>query len=145
MSCEAETVRELRQCGSRVTTQRLKIALALQHLGGHRSAEEIFDAVSDSEPHAAIALPTVYRTLNTLRELGLVAKMDAPHAKITYSWVNAREPHHHLICVRCGAELPLDRVVLETLRRTIEEQTDFEPHLGHLSIPGRCSACRDTP
>jgi Fur family transcriptional regulator, ferric uptake regulator len=142
MSCEAETERALRASGSRVTTPRLRIALALRHLGGHRTAEEIHAAAGAADPRAAIALPTVYRTLSTLRECGLIAKIDAPHAKTTYAWVDQRAPHHHLVCVRCGAELPLDQRVLDDLRRAIERESDFAPHLGHLAIPGLCSACR---
>lgn len=142
MSCEADTIRALRESGSRVTTPRLKIAVALRHMGGHRTAEEIREALLADDPHTAIALPTVYRTLNTLRETGLVATIDAPRARTTYSWVDPDAPHHHLVCVRCGAELPLDRRVLADLSRAIEQQTDFEPHLGHLAIPGLCRACR---
>ncbi len=142
MTCEADTVAALRAAGSRVTTPRLKIAVALRHLGGHRTAEEIHDALATDDAHSAIALPTVYRTLNTLRESGLVAKIDAPRSRTTYSWVDQHAPHHHLVCMRCGAELPLDRRVLADLVRAIEEQTDFEPHLGHLAIPGLCRECR---
>lgn len=142
MSCEEATVQALRDSGCRVTTPRLKIAVALRHLGGHRSAEEIHAALVAEDPHSAIAVPTIYRTLTTLREAGLVARVEAPRAPTAFAWVDVDAPHHHLVCVRCGAELPLDRRVLDDLSRTIERQTDFEPHLGHLSIPGLCRACR---
>ena len=68
MSCESETAKELRQSGRRFTVQRLKVAAALRHSGGHRTAEEIHDLVSQVEPHASIPLSTVYRTLGTLKE-----------------------------------------------------------------------------
>ena len=145
MSCESESAQSLRSVGGRVTSQRVEIAATLRHLGEHRTAEEIFDAVTQRALHAGISRPTVYRTLNTLRELGLVAKVDSTQPRGSYAWVNEHAPHHHLVCVRCGAELPLDRTLLESLRGAIEAETDFEAHLGHLTIPGRCRACRAAP
>jgi Fe2+ or Zn2+ uptake regulation protein len=142
MSCEHDTAQELRDSGRRFTVQRLKIAAALRHSGGHCTAEEIHEIVSREDPHAGMPLSTVYRTLGTLKELRLVAEVDAG-GRAAWEWVNPDEPHHHLICQRCGVELDLDPKLLERLGEQIEAETGFEAYLDHIAIVGRCRACHE--
>jgi Fur family ferric uptake transcriptional regulator len=141
MSCERDTAKELRETGRRFTVQRLKVAAALRHSGGHRTAEEIHELVSRAEPHASIPLSTVYRTLGTLKELRLVAEVDAG-GRAAYEWV-AEQPHHHLVCQQCGAEADLDARLLEGLGDEIRAATGFEAYLDHFAISGRCAGCRE--
>lgn len=143
MSCEGDTARELRQSGRRFTPQRLRIAAALRHAGGHRSAEEICEVVRRQDPHAAIPLSTVYRTLSTLKEMRLVSELDAGD-RAAFEWMDAERPHHHLRCRECGAEIDLGPASLDQLREQIRAETGFEPFLDHFSIVGRCERCRAT-
>ncbi len=140
MSCEGDTAEELRGTGRRFTVQRLKVAAALRHSGGHRTAEEIHELVSQAEPHASMPLSTVYRTLGTLKELRLVAEVDAG-GRAAYEWVG-EQPHHHLVCRQCGAETDLDARLLEGLGDEIRASTGFEPYLDHMAIAGRCAWCQ---
>ena len=141
MSCEYDTAKELRQTGRRFTVQRLKVAAALRHSGGHRTAEEIHELVAQAEPHASMPLSTVYRTLGTLKELRLVAEVDAG-GRAAYEWV-AEQPHHHLMCQRCGTEAGLDPRLLEQLGEGIRAATGFDAYLDHFAINGCCARCRD--
>lgn len=143
MSCERQTAQELRAKGRRFTVQRLKVAAALRHSGGHCTAEEIHETLSREDPHADMALSTVYRTLGALKELRLVAELDAG-GRAAYEWVELERPHHHLICQRCGAEQDLDRKLPERLREEILAETGFEAYLDHLSVAGRCANCRSS-
>lgn len=140
MSCEGDTAHELRETGRRFTVQRLKVAAALRHCGGHRTAEEIHELLTSEDPHAAIPLSTVYRTLATLKELRLVSEVDAG-ARATYEWVSD-QPHHHLVCRRCGTDVALDPALLASLSDEIRSATGFEAHLDHLAIHGACAGCR---
>jgi len=140
VSCEADTAQELRDTGRRFTVQRLKVAAALRHCGGHRTAEEIHDLLAAQNPHAVVPLSTVYRTLGTLKELRLVSEVDAG-GRATYEWV-AEQPHHHLVCERCEADLDLDPDILADLAGRIRAETGFEAYLDHLAIQGICAACR---
>jgi Fur family transcriptional regulator, ferric uptake regulator len=143
MSCERETAEGLRTRGRRFTVQRLKVAAALRHSGGHCTAEEIHEIVSREDPHAGMPLSTVYRTLGTLKELRLVAELDAG-GRAAYEWVELEQPHHHLICQRCGAEQDLNRRLPERLCEEILAETGFEAYLDHLSLAGRCANCRSS-
>ena len=101
MSCEADTVTLLRSGGRRSTWQRQVVALALRHAGWHCTAEELRALVQGRDASTRMPLSTVYRALATLKELRLVSEVDAG-GRAAFEWVDREQPHHHLVCARCG-------------------------------------------
>jgi Fe2+ or Zn2+ uptake regulation protein len=93
----------LRERGMRATPQRLAIHAALQELGRHSTAEEVFARVHGSVP--GVSLPTVYAALELLADLGLANRVQAGRA---VRFDPRTEPHHHLVCTVCGAVTDLD-------------------------------------
>ncbi len=126
----------LRRVGQRVTPQRLVILGALQH-GQHLSADEVFARVEPLLP--AVNRSTVYRTLETFRDLGLVSETDLGGGARQFELI--ADPHHHLICHHCGGILELDDDLVEPLRRAIHARYGFAPAIGHLAVFGFCAAC----
>ncbi len=141
MSCEPELTRAIREGGRRCTPQRLRVATALRHVGGHRTAEEIRALVTAEAPRAPLPLSTVYRALDMLKALRLVSEVEAG-GRAAFEWVDGERPHHHLVCQRCGAEQRLDPVLLDRLGASIRGATGFEAHLDHLAVAGLCAQCR---
>ena len=141
MSCDSEVEDAIRGHGRRFTPQRLRVALALRHAGGHRTAEEIRSLVDNAGPERRVPLSTVYRALETLRELRLVSEVEA-NGRTAYEWVYVEQPHHHLVCLRCGAETTLDPQLLARVARQISRETGFEAYLDHTSLAGLCPQCR---
>ncbi|HRV91220.1 MAG TPA: transcriptional repressor, partial [Anaerolineae bacterium] len=70
MGGQSELVNDLKERGLRVTPQRAIILEAIEGLSGHITAEDIFGVVK--EVNSYISLATVYRTLELLKELGLI-------------------------------------------------------------------------
>lgn len=128
---------ELHSRGQRVTPQRLLIHRALVELDRHATAEEVLQRVSGTLPN--FSLPTVYATLDLLEELGIVRRVSARHGATLYD--PRREPHHHLLCNRCGRveDLDMDLDVSPALRRARRE--GFQPAAAELVVTGVCSAC----
>ena len=60
------------------------------------SAQEIIDALPSDTDQA-----TVYRTIKSLKEKGVIKQIDLRHNHAHYELANIAE-HHHLICLRCG-------------------------------------------
>lgn len=143
MSCEGEVERAIRQSGCRVTVQRSKILSALRHGTGHQTADEIHGDVLSSDPHAVISLSTVYRTLETLQQAGVVSALDAGTGTMVYEWADQARPHHHLVCRDCGdvQEIALDGV--ERLEDEIRGRSHFTPDIRHMGIGGLCAACAE--
>ena len=88
--------------------------------------------------------PTVYRAIEQLLALKLVARLASRNAFVTC----AHPGHSHdcvlLVCDRCGrtAELEdgrLDRLILEDARKS-----GFEPRHRTLEVEGTCKTCRGT-
>ena len=58
--------------GQRMTSQRRLLLNIIRNADGHLDADELFRQAKEKEPR--ISLSTVYRNLNLLKEVGLVAE-----------------------------------------------------------------------
>ena len=86
----------LRKSGSKATPSRLAILDVFKRTRNPMSAQEIMDALPQGTDQA-----TVYRTLKSLKEKGLIRQIDLRHNHAHYELADIAE-HHHLICLRCG-------------------------------------------
>jgi Fur family ferric uptake transcriptional regulator len=139
MSCENETAKALRTAGQKVTPQRMLILCAVRHHQEHVTAGDILEEVRRSYPYVDIS--TVYRTLNSARELRLVNELSRSGADTLYEWTG-HDRHHHLICRACGAETVLDHSHLDSLAADLLEEHGFQADLDHFAITGLCAGCR---
>ncbi|MGD9050097.1 MAG: transcriptional repressor [Anaerolineae bacterium] len=129
----------VRQHGLRITRQRAIILQALCELKRHASAEEVYDRVTLHRRD--LDLSTVYRTLETLHNLGIVSQTDLGHGCSEYEIVG-EQPHHHLVCQHCGRIIELDDAYLATVAENIRQDFGFAPASTHFAIFGTCKACR---
>ena len=133
-------VEELRARGMRVTPQRAIIFKVIEELDGHITAEDIFQEVQQVNPY--ISLATVYRTLELLKELKLVNQTNFGRSQ-TYFALKDHGPHHHLVCMECGAIEEFEDELFEPVRANLKEQFGFKAHTEHMSIFGICAKCRN--
>ncbi len=140
MSGVSETEVTLRGLGYRLTPQRLMIVEAVLGSDEHVFADEIFQTVRHRYPH--INISTVYRTLELLKDLGLITVTDLGEGKVCYHWAE-KGRHHHLVCQACGELLGLDDSVLDSLEETLLQRYGFQAKLSHLAIFGLCRQCRE--
>lgn len=101
----------LRASGFRLTHQRLEVVREVASTDAHPDADQVFRAVRERVP--TISLDTVYRTLGTLTDLGLVSRVLGVSGTARFD-ANASH-HHHFVCSRCGriddvASMDLDGV-----------------------------------
>ena len=81
----------------RVTEQRLEIFRTLAQSKAHPSAEAVFAAVRKKLPN--ISLDTVYRTLASMEEAGVVFRVGlSTKARFDADLT----PHYHFVCMDCG-------------------------------------------
>ena len=88
----------LRANGFRLTHQRLEVVRELAATDAHPDAEHVFRSVRKRVP--TISLDTVYRTLGTLADLGLVSRFVGASGAVRYD-PNLSQ-HHHFVCTGCG-------------------------------------------
>jgi Fur family ferric uptake transcriptional regulator len=138
MSCHQITMEQLRAAGCRMTPQRALVAEALHHLGGHVTADRVLAHVQMQHPY--MDLSTVYRTLERFAELGLVRAFRGAGGPAQFEL--AEEPHHHLVCTRCGDVQALPVAALDDLMAQLDVDHGFRAEMHHLAIPGLCAACQ---
>ena len=137
-SVQESYTERLRRLGVRVTLQRLFVLEALEQTGGHMTAEEIMQWALRRYP--TLNLATVYRTLELLVSVGLVAQTDLGGGATYYELVGD-SPHHHLACERCGQVIEMDEHLLAGLRAEALSVYGFHARPRHLAIFGLCRAC----
>jgi len=79
----------------KVTPQRLSLLEAFENLKNHPSAEAIIEYVHSKYPN--IAVGTIYKTLETFVEKGIIQKVKNKNGVARYD--NITTKHHHLYSV----------------------------------------------
>lgn len=121
-----------------MTPQRMIVVEALEAADHHISAEEIHRQAHARYPYMNIS--TVYRTLELLKDLGLVAETDLGAGRLVYHPAG-KAHHHHLVCRKCGSVQDIDESVFERLHKELREQYGFDAEFEHVGIFGVCRAC----
>ncbi len=134
----ADYIARLRGLGVRVTPQRLLVLEGLEALGGHITADALLQWAAQRYP--ALNLATVYRTLDLLLSIGLIAQTDLGSGVTSFELVG-ESPHHHLVCERCGAVGELDAALLAPLQQRLMERYGFRANPRHVALFGLCREC----
>ncbi|HET8845581.1 MAG TPA: Fur family transcriptional regulator [Ktedonobacteraceae bacterium] len=128
----------LRKRGYRLTPQRFMIMSVIQEAHEHLSVEQIAERVQKRNPY--VSLSTVYRTLELLRELGLIRENRLPGEQPRYEIVEGTA-HHHLVCRHCRTVIHLDEQLLGNLHEKLQEDYHFYGLTLDLVASGYCSTC----
>ncbi len=80
----------------RVTPQRIAVLEALLELRNHPTAENIIEYIKKNHPN--IATGTVYKTLETFVEKGMIGKVKTERDVMRYDALTMH--HHHLYCFK---------------------------------------------
>lgn len=139
MTCTEKFIATLRAHGMRMTPQREMVLAALHELDGHESADEIFQRVQARS--AAVDISTVYRTLELLQEMGMLAVAETPDGQRRYALSGQHSDHVHLVCRRCGHEIEADAEAFQALADVARQRYGFTLDLAHRSLGGMCAAC----
>jgi Fur family transcriptional regulator, peroxide stress response regulator len=85
---------KLAQAGLKITPQRMVVLEAVIELRNHPTAENVINFIKTNHPN--IATGTVYKTLETFVEKGLIKKVKTDRDIMRYDAMT--DPHHHLYC-----------------------------------------------
>ncbi len=121
--------------GLKITPQRVAVYEILLRSENHPTVEEIYEEVKKKYPFVSLA--TVYRTVETLEQMGLAKKVCYWGSSARYD-ANT-DDHHHLICVSCGA---IRDIYMEDQISIPEELEGFRTEGYSVNIYGLCPECR---
>jgi len=126
-----------RNTGMRMTHQRMEIFREVAQTNEHPDAETIFRRVREKMP--TVSHDTVYRTLASLEEMGLVRRVETIAGRARYDANPDR--HHHFICSQCGSISDIYLKKEPSLPEGIEKLGCAETL--HIQVRGVCHDCKN--
>lgn len=135
MKTREEIREQFRAKGVPLTHQRLAVYEELAGRHDHPSAESLYESLKKAYP--SLSLATVYKTLQTLHEMGMVARVDSPAAQARYDAIV--ETHHHAVCMACGSIEDLFDARLDRLPPPSTK--GFVPSGHSVHFHGLCASC----
>jgi Fur family ferric uptake transcriptional regulator len=140
MSCEQLFREQLRKKGLRLTSQRKLVLEILHHQDGPVSAEMVYESVHQIDPQ--LDRSTIYRTLDLLKEFGIVQQIQSNDRYKSYEHTGTNQPHVHMFCQKCGKIFIEDQKLFNEIQKSLEDKLGFTPDWSQMTIPGICEACQ---
>ena len=135
MTTPEQLASKLKALGIRQTPQRLAIAEVVVNSGDHPSVKEIYQRVKEFFPYVTLA--TVYSTLETLEQAGIVRAL--PFQKQSRYDANL-SPHANLVCV---VDSGAGRDIVSEMKSRLEATSEFEFTGQRVDFYGWCRNCAD--
>ena len=124
--------------GLKVTKNRLTIYEALNKKEYPCTAEQLSKDILGE----GINLSTIYRTLNSFKEKGLV-KLEVNEKKENVFSLIQAEDKHILVCKICHRRIPLKGCPYHSVNEKIEKETGFLIEDQNTEIYGICPDCQN--
>jgi Fur family peroxide stress response transcriptional regulator len=126
-----------RKRGISITPQRVAVYSILTEARDHPSAENIYNKVKVLFPD--ISVDTVYRTLSTFSEMGLVDEVEGYGQAKRYDPV--LKQHHHFRCKKCNKIIDFEDEGLNKLRLPAVISTKYVVSSVKVVAEGLCDEC----
>ena len=127
--------------GQRLTPQRQRILELFEALGegSHLSAEQVHQRLLGAD--ARVSLATVYRTVTTLVDQGVLHALAVEGGVSTYGLTE--KPHHHAVCTECATMIEVPATRLSTALEHASEGSSFTlSEQAGLTLHGLCPDCQ---
>jgi Fur family ferric uptake transcriptional regulator len=123
--------------GGRRTMSRQAVIRVIVDSHGHVTADDIATEVKKDFP--SVDVSTVYRTLETLRDIDIVDRVYFADGSTVYHLKDHQ--HHHLCCESCGAVQELPITLLESVESSLFNEFGFRVTQRPLGFFGLCAEC----
>ncbi|NIS09720.1 MAG: transcriptional repressor [Candidatus Dadabacteria bacterium] len=125
--------------GLKCTPQRIAVFKVIEESKTHMSIEKIHTEVKKLLSNVGLA--TIYRTLDSLIELGLIEKVHLEDG--CHNFTSALSGHRHaLVCKVCDQIVEYEDCPLEGIKEDVSKKTGFEIDNHYLQLFGTCSDCQ---
>ncbi len=134
----------IKKHGYKFTVQKRIILLEVINSNTHLSVKEIYDRVK----HNRIGITTVYRSLKTFNELGIVKEINVNGTSYYEIKIFSGNPLHiHFKCSKCNSIIDIEDNFLNLeyikLNKKIEEKNNLEIDDLNIMLIGICSKCKE--
>ena len=131
---------QIKKKGHRVTRSRELICKILEDSGhAHFTVDELYKKVT--KKNTDIDLATVYRTLELLGEIGLIAHLHQAHGSGIYFLKN-NENTMHIICLDCNKIIDVSSKSYNKINNLLINETQFKLIRNNFIYSGVCGNCK---
>lgn len=102
----------------------------------HLDAENVYSLLSKN--HSNIGLATVYRSLNLLKDAGILEQHTFADGRAVFELINPESHHDHLVCTTCGAIKEFENHEIEQLQDQVAKSLGFKLTSHRLELFGEC-------
>ena len=128
-----------RKNGYKVTTQRLAIYKFMMTRKDHPTADQIYQGLKMDYP--TLSFGTIYKTLHTLKELGLIQELGFESGSIRYD--PDISPHLNVVCTNCGKIYDYKSKKMEEFWSLIVSELKIKPEGQRIDIYHECIECKN--
>lgn len=127
-----------REKGYKLTPQRIAVFRALISRKDHPSADDLYQQVKKKYP--MISLATIYKTLDVLKDIGLVSELGYREEGCRYDGnINL---HANLVCLKCKSIKDLEVENLSKLEKSVAAKTGHSIIGSRVEFYGYCTDCK---
>lgn len=130
----------VRERGLRLTDPRRRV-LAVLAKGEHLTPEVLTHLVG-RDGGSTLPPSTIYRTLQSLEDVGIVTHSHLDHGPATYHLARPHR-HLHLVCRGCRSVLEVPTEAADALVAQVLSETGFQADPTHMAIHGHCARCAE--
>lgn len=135
---------KLYEHGYKLTPQRKEILqVFVENPENHLSAEEVHEILKTKDFDFGLA--TVYRNVELLNQLNILAKIEFGDGRTRYE-LSSADPkthnHHHLICLKCKKVIEFEEDLLDDLEKDISKKSNFKIVNHEVKFFGYCRECQ---
>ena len=115
-----------------LTPQRIAIYKALMDDHTHPSPDKIYNTIKSDFP--TISLATVYKTLETFEQTGIISRVTPIHNTVRYDIKTNH--HHHVVCVKCKQIMDVESKDFDDLKipESVARKNRFVNFSVHFSV-----------
>ena len=125
--------------GLRPTPARRAVLTVLERARDRQvTAQELHRTARSIQPRLGLA--TVYRTLGTLAEEGVVEVVSQEEGEAAYRLCSPGH-HHHLVCNGCGGVIEIPTCDVGSVERALTRRYRFRIEEHAITFRGLCSEC----
>ncbi|QEE18095.2 Fur family transcriptional regulator [Promethearchaeum syntrophicum] len=129
----------LKKNNLKVTTQRLLVTKYILSRFDHPSADQIYHDLHDKFP--TISLGTIYKTLNSLKEIGVVNELGFGEGAVRYD--PNTKIHINLVCTKCNSILDYYPDQIQNSWNNLIKNLHVKPIGQRIDIYYKCKECQN--
>lgn len=132
----------IKESGLKITSQRKAILDLFLKNNLRKTPYDVYEKLKRRLPR--LGLPTVYRILEELKEIGLLIQILSEDRQLYYSLCHlpGHKHHHHFICRKCKRSEEVEHCDFKAISNFIRRKLGAIVESHSLQLEGLCTNCK---